>query len=244
MEEKDANADEMVFYSEPIEADPDTWYMFSVWMKSEDIDTAAGWHATNITPDVDINRMGMQFNFHIDPLREAWSLTGGDQFFYIDQRPGKEREDWTLYKVVAKTPVETAGLSMRARFNALPMGKVWYDDFAIQKVEMMITAIEQPTNRIAIMPAEYELFNNYPNPFNPETIIEYKVPKTGQVKMAIYNVLGQNVRTLVDEHQPAGTYQVMWDGTDNLGNKLSSGVYFYQLVGENALITKKMTLLK
>jgi hypothetical protein len=124
------------------------------------------------------------------------------------------------------------------------MGKVWYDDFGIQEVEFVITAIENPTNRIAIMPAEYELFNNYPNPFNPETIIEYKVPKTGQVKMAIYNVLGQNVRTLVDAHQPAGTYTVMWDGTDNSGHKLASGLYFYQLIGENALITKKMILIK
>ena len=62
--------------------------------------------------------------------------------------------------------------------------------------------------------------------------------------MAIYNVLGQNVRTLVDIHQPAGTYMVMWDGTDNHGNKLSSGVYFYQLIGENALITRKRRVLK
>jgi hypothetical protein len=243
--EEDGNNDEMVFYSEPIEAEPDKWYMFSVWMKSEDIDTAAGWYATNIITDVDINRMGMQFNFHIAPLKDAWSLTGGDQFFYIDQTPSRQNEDWTMYKVVAKTPEETVGLSMRGRFNSLVMGKVWYDDFAIQEVNMVeITAIENPTNRLAIMPAEYELFNNYPNPFNPETIIEYKVPETGKVKLAIYNVLGQTVKTLVDANQLSGTYTVMWDGRDDFGNKLDSGVYFYQLIGENALITKKMTLLK
>jgi hypothetical protein len=121
---------------------------------------------------------------------------------------------------------------------------VWYDDFSIQEVSMVVTAIENPTKQLSIMPAEYELFNNYPNPFNPETVIEYKVPNTGKVKLAIYNVLGQNVKTLVDMNQPAGTYTVMWDGTDNNGNKLASGVYFYQLIGENALITKKMTLIK
>jgi hypothetical protein len=218
--------------------------MISVWMKAEEIDTAAGWHASNITPDRDVDRMGINFFFHKAPIDESFDLVGGDQFFYIDQRPGKENEDWTLYKVIAKAPLETAGVSMRARFNPDVMGSVWYDDFGIQEVELITAIIEHPTNRIAIMPAEYELFNNYPNPFNPETIIEYKVPKTGQVKMAIYNVLGQNVRTLVDAHQPAGTYMVMWDGRDNHGNKLSSGVYFYQLIGENALITRKMTLLK
>ena len=244
LKEEDDLGDEMVFYSEPVEATAGEWYMVSVWMKTEDIDTAAGWHATNVTPDRDDDRGGINFFFHKAPIREAFDLVGGDQFFYVDQRPGKERQDWTLYKIIAQAPEEAAGVSMRSRFNPRVMGKVWYDDYSIQEVDVLITVIEQPTNRIAIMPAEYELFNNYPNPFNPETIIEYKVPKTGQVKMAIYNVLGQNVRTLVDEHQPAGTYQVMWDGTDNLGNKLSSGVYFYQLVGENALITKKMTLLK
>lgn len=244
LEEKDALGDEMVFYSEPVEAVAGEWYMISVWMKSEDIDTAAGWFATNITPDNDANRMGINFFYHKAPIDDAWDLVGGDQFFYIDQRPGKDNEDWTQYRIISQAPEEAAGVSMRARFNSAVKGSVWYDDFGIQEVQMLITVIEHPTNRIAIMPAEYELFNNYPNPFNPETIIEYMVPKTGQVKMAIYNVLGQNVRTLVDAHQPAGTYTVMWNGRDNQGNKLSSGVYFYQLIGENALITKKMTLLK
>ena len=242
--EEDALGDEMVFYSEPVEATPGEWYMISVYMKSEDIDTAAGWHATNISLVNDANRAGINFFWHKAPIRDAWDLTGGDQFFYIDQTPGKQTNDWTQYRIIAQAPTEAAGVSMRSRFNSQVMGKVWYDDFAVQEVELLVTAIEHPTNRIAIMPAEYELFNNYPNPFNPETIIEYKVPKTGQVKMAIYNVLGQTVRTLVDQHQPAGTYTVMWDGTDNSGHKLASGVYFYQLIGENALITKKMTLIK
>ena len=70
------------------------------------------------------------------------------------------------------------------------------------------------------------------------------MPETGQVKLAIFNVLGQKVKTLVDAHQLAGTYNVMWNGNDDAGNKMASGVYFYQLIGENALITKKMTLVK
>jgi hypothetical protein len=244
LHEEDDSDDEMVFYSEPAPAEAGKWYMVSVWMKSEGVNTHDGWFATNITPDRDNDRIGITFFFHKEPLYEAWDLVGGDQFFYIDQRTGKEREDWTLYKVIAQAPEEAAGASMRARFTSFPTGSVWYDDFSIQEVSMVVTAIENPTNQLAIMPAEYELFNNYPNPFNPETIIEYKVPNTGKVKLAIYNVLGQNVKTLVDMNQPAGTYTVMWDGTDNNGSKLASGVYFYQLIGENALITKKMTLIK
>jgi flagellar hook assembly protein FlgD len=64
------------------------------------------------------------------------------------------------------------------------------------------------------------------------------------VHLAVFNVLGQKVRTLVDQDQFRGTHRVMWDGKDDSGNRLASGMYFYQLKGENALITKKMTLIK
>jgi hypothetical protein len=105
LEEKDDLGDEMVFYSEPVAAEAGKWYMVSVWMKSEDIDTAAGWHATNVTPVRDDYRMGINFFFHKAPIFEAWDLVGGDQFFFIDQTPGKETQDWTLYKVLKKRPV-------------------------------------------------------------------------------------------------------------------------------------------
>jgi len=244
LEEKDALGDEMVFYSEPVAAVAGEWYMISVWMKSEEIDTAAGWHATNITPAYDKNRMGINFFFHKAPIDDAWDLVGGDQFFYIDQTPGKENEDWTLYKVIAQAPEEAAGVSMRARFNSAVVGKVWYDDFSVQKVNMVISAIEPATNNLALTPSEFELGNNYPNPFNPETIFEYRVPVSGRVHIAIFNVLGQKVRTLVDQDQVAGVHHVMWDGKDNAGNRLATGMYFYQLRGDNALITKKMTMIK
>ena len=108
----------------------------------------------------------------------------------------------------------------------------------------MVTALETPQKSITLTPSDFKLKNNYPNPFNPETIIEYLVPKNGQVNLVIYNMLGQKVRTLVNEVKTAGTYQVFWNGRNEDGTALSSGVYFYQLQGENALITKKMTLIK
>jgi hypothetical protein len=86
---------------------------------------------------------------------------------------------------------------MRARFTSFPTGKAWYDDFSIEPVTMVITSLEEPSNYTTLSPSDFQLENNYPNPFNPETIIEYKVPKTGQVKLAIFNVLGQKVKTLV-----------------------------------------------
>jgi len=99
----------------------------------------------------------------------------------------------------------------------------------------------------------FELFQNYPNPFNPVTSIQYSVgsrqTKTADGSFAhttlkIYNVLGQRVRTLVDEPQKVGNYQVIWDGKDDGGEDVSSGIYFYTLKVNNYRETKKMTLLK
>jgi len=94
------------------------------------------------------------------------------------------------------------------------------------------------------LPAEFSLSNNYPNPFNPETKIGYFIPKACQVKLEVFNILGQRVRTLVDEVQTAGKKGVIWDGKGESGNEVASGVYFYKLETGNFSQTKKMVLMK
>ena len=93
-------------------------------------------------------------------------------------------------------------------------------------------------------PTEFDLRQNYPNPFNPTTIIEYALPKASEVKIQIYNILGQKVRNLVDETQKAGYKMIHWDGKDDEGKEVSSGIYFYRIVAEDFVKCKKMTLLK
>jgi hypothetical protein len=99
-----------------------------------------------------------------------------------------------------------------------------------------------------IDPAAYvnRLDNAYPNPFNPTTTIRYSIASAGRVSLKIYNAAGQLVRTLVDEQQiPTGEgFSVDWDGTDNRGQVISSGVYFYKLSAKEYSETKKMVLLK
>ncbi len=94
------------------------------------------------------------------------------------------------------------------------------------------------------IPKTYQLFQNYPNPFNPETQIRYDLPVSGQVKLTIYNILGQKVKVLVDEIQDAGHKSVFWDGRDDGGREVASGIYFYKIKAQNYLKTKKMILLK
>ena len=101
------------------------------------------------------------------------------------------------------------------------------------------------TMQIQTLPAVFALANNYPNPFNPVTTIHYALPEATDVKLTVYNVVGQPVRTLVAEHQNAGRYVVEWDATNDSGHSLSSGMYFYRLqAGGEFHAVKKMLLLK
>jgi hypothetical protein len=107
----------------------------------------------------------------------------------------------------------------------------------------VVTSIDKKES----IPNSYILMNNYPNPFNPSTNIEYTLPTAKaeyNVSLKIYNSLGQLVCVLVNTDQTAGTYKVVWDGRDSNGNKMPSGIYFYVLKAGDVKLTKKMILLR
>ena len=90
----------------------------------------------------------------------------------------------------------------------------------------------------------YILTQNYPNPFNPETKISYVLPKDCDVKLTIYNLLGQKIKILVDEHQTAGYKHVSWDGKDDEGKEVVSGIYFHKLDTGDFTQSKRMVLIR
>ena len=94
------------------------------------------------------------------------------------------------------------------------------------------------------VPDVYALGQNYPNPFNPWTSIEYELPYDGQVTLKLYNVRGQCVRRLLDEHKSAGYHRLLWDGRDAEGRPVGNGLYLYQLRAGGFVHTRKMILLK
>jgi len=93
------------------------------------------------------------------------------------------------------------------------------------------------------MPDNFKLYQNYPNPFNPGTWIPFELPKPSKVKMIIYNVLGQKINTIADEHFPKGKSEIYWRGNDESGKSVSAGIYFYQLETMGVTKTGKMLLL-
>jgi len=96
----------------------------------------------------------------------------------------------------------------------------------------------------ATLPATIVLEQNYPNPFNPTTTIAYSIPTRAHVTIGIFNLLGHQVRTLIDEMKSAGKYKIEWEGTDANGHSVSTGVYLYRLTAGDYVETRKMVLLK
>jgi len=98
--------------------------------------------------------------------------------------------------------------------------------------------------QVELLPARYELGQNSPNPFNPNTAITFAVPRPSQVRVEVFNVLGQKVKILANEFSAAGYKRVEWDGTDENGSSVASGVYLYRMTAGDFTDTKKMLLLK
>lgn len=110
---------------------------------------------------------------------------------------------------------------------------------------------DQPEETTPSLPREFALRQNYPNPFNPSTEIKYDLQEKGEVVLSISNIVGQKVRTLVEEEKEAGYYSVLWDGKDGLGNSVASGIYLYRIIvtshdagSKSFSAVKKLTLLR
>ncbi|MHB2156509.1 FlgD immunoglobulin-like domain containing protein [Calditrichota bacterium GD2] len=103
----------------------------------------------------------------------------------------------------------------------------------------------EQTLTVAIqVPKKVELNGNFPNPFNPTTIIKFGLPEDGHVQLTIYSMSGQKVCTLLDGQVSKGYHQIVWDGTNESGQSVSGGLYVYELKTENKRLLKKMLLVK
>ena len=127
-----------------------------------------------------------------------------------------------------------------------PKPKKWsYSYFKGEQPDAVLgEALEIVDETEAGQPASFQLLSSYPNPFNLTTQISYSLPVDSDIRIEIYNITGQKVGTLVDEFQLGGAKTVVWDGTNQSGQKVSSGVYFMRLSTVKGNSVLKMTLLK
>ncbi|MFC2136249.1 S41 family peptidase [Bacteroidota bacterium] len=171
--------------------------------------------------------------------------------FTISDYPDLQNIDWYFYRATGSGYLFYDQIYMA--HTSAPIDEiVWFtpEDAANGTDTVVERAIEWINNTTTgvddqiEIPEDFYLSDNYPNPFNPSTNIQYKIPHETYVNLTIYNSLGQVVKTLVDETQHAGYKTVKWDGTNSLGKVVGSGVYFYKLQADTFIETKKMLLLK
>jgi len=96
----------------------------------------------------------------------------------------------------------------------------------------------------SLLPREFRLMQNYPNPFNPVTRIKFSLPYETEVQLVVYNVLGQQVKTLLNKPMETGIHEIDWDGNDESGRQVASGIYFYRLIAEDVSYSRKMVLMR
>lgn len=157
--------------------------------------------------------------------------------------------------VLEENPIAAGnGPIVNLTFEGKDVGKVNFTPTTVGKQEgiTLVTPLakevsyefESYTPEITGLPTTYDLLQNYPNPFNATTQIRYALPQPAQVKLEIFNILGQKVKILVNEFQTAGNKLVTWDGRNDRGDVVSSGVYFYRINAGKYNQVMKMSLLK
>lgn len=168
-------------------------------------------------------------------------LTGIGTYSVADENNGN-------YFFIVKDTLVIYNLFQETIINRISLGGISYQNFMLDSPNLFFTRIVSTTDIKANnqLPAIFSLSQNYPNPFNPETTIEYTIPSNVKgemvnVTLKVYNVLGREVATLVDQYKQPGTYNSQFS---ILNYKLSSGVYFYTLRAGNHSITKKMILMR
>jgi hypothetical protein len=145
-------------------------------------------------------------------------------------------------------PFSGAGQVARLRFRPLAQ------QVGQTRIELLDGQVQSAAGRrylkapqqfqVRLLPDQFALQPNYPNPFNPETILSYDLPQSTRVQLMVFDLLGQQVRVLVDEEKAAGRYQAVWDGRDRHGQPVASGIYFCRLEAGSFRAIRRMAVIR
>jgi hypothetical protein len=212
---------------------PGDYLRISVWIKASGLvpDSAAKYPSTwavGITP---------QF-FPAVGNNDGFTGSGSDYQFTL---PNVTSFDWTQFHVDVQVPTDQSSIGMETRLHVYSqfVGTVYFDDLTIENLGF--TAVKDLNK---VVPTNFTVFQNYPNPFNPTTTISYSLPNAVPVKVIVYDMLGREIKTLVNATQKAGVQQIVWNGDNNFGRKVSSGIYIYKVTAGEQVQVKKMIMLK
>ncbi len=182
--------------------------------------------------------------YHTVHLDDPPLISAGDDVYVVIK--------FTNVTAVYPLCADDAGPSVAGKtyMSASGGSGTWFDASSSLSVDLGIRARFAPTLILSVeevdgpLPETYRLDQNYPNPFNPSTSIGFSLKRASYVQLEIYNLLGQSVRTLVDKSLSTGNYETTWYGKDEAGRDVASGVYFYRLITDEYVGTRKMLLLR
>ena len=181
------------------------------------------------------------------PMVPGWNklavkAKGNDFWFYFNDQelPGCPYQDTTTVTAhLDSGPIGFYAFKINFMGDVSDTTYICVDDIIVKSVP---TAIKDDED--AVRPESFVLLQNYPNPFNPTTTIRYVLREKSDVRLTIYDIMGKEVRTLINGAQQAGERTVTWNATDDAGKQVAPGVYFYKLFTKNGSQTRKMILLK
>ncbi|MDP4116598.1 MAG: T9SS type A sorting domain-containing protein, partial [Bacteroidota bacterium] len=201
------------------------------WQRIDDLGNVFEWYGNNDIPKLKYHLSACVADTFVIPNRDGfWSI---DKTF-LENAPTLIVESQSI--VYAKLYYSKGrGLFIYAYEGGIVGNLIGSIINGIHWGDTSPLGVEDGVNKLIT----YSISQNYPNPFNPATTISYQLPKNGQVTIKVYDMLGREVRTLVNENKPAGNYNVSFDA-----GSLSSGVYIYRIVAGDYTAAKKMTLIK
>jgi hypothetical protein len=205
--------------------------------------------------DLEVAVAGAQIKIDYDSEQlsfEAPRLSGWSDRFIAEYKDDKQGELVILLYNLSNDPIspgegDMLSLPVTVSSDATNKIKLQIDEIVLADQNAVEIPVDDGKTSV---PQAFELSQNYPNPFNPTTTIKYTLPsvrdgeETLQTTLKIYNILGELVRTLVNKPKCPGVYYEVWDGKDDQGNQVASGIYLYRLKAGKFSETKKMVLLK
>ena len=254
---------------EDFEGDVSDWNFGSIWELSTIAHLSDFSASTGSYPDNADDALTYEGTFNFSTYENAglqfWARYGFDLGDICHVEMSRDGVNWTIIHSISGlanwtlfqlAPPEFGGEgneNVRIRFRMVSDGSGNNIGISIDDVFVTSgTVVGIEDEIISALPKEFSLAQNYPNPFNPSTLINYDIPKDSRVRLTVYNLRGQRVRTLVDGDKSAGRYSVNWDSKTESGDVMASGLYFYRIEahhqkdGATELFTdtKKMLLLR
>ena len=198
-----------------------------------------GYSVDNIAPGVPTGVMALAMD---DSMQVTWDVSLDEDFQYFILEKSNSSE---FLEIESFELVENAYTDMDFVYNESNFYRIVAVDHTgntsdySEVVEVAILTIDED-----VLPEDFALHQNYPNPFNPTTQIQYDLPEDQFVNIAIYDVMGRNIRTLMNVNQTAGYHSIHWDAKNDMGEGVAAGMYIYTIQAGEFRATKKMVLLK